>query len=132
MEAQTVIKGIGVDLCSIERMKGALRQEGFAERVFSAEEIAYAERRTHPARHYASAFAAREALAKAGGWGMWSMGLKSCRVERAENGAPYFAFSDEFAAKLRSEGIGNAHLSLSHEGDHAIAMVVLETTDDTE
>lgn len=120
------IRGIGVDLCAVGRMQAALEREGFAERVFTSEEIAYASSQVLPARHFASAFAAREALAKAGGWGIGLMGLKSCRVERTKRG-PRFIFSEKFAARLVEEGIGAVHLSLSHEGDMAVAFVVLES-----
>lgn len=119
------ILGIGVDLCAIGRMQAALEREGFAERVFTGEEIAYASSQTLPARHFASAFAAREALAKAGGWGIGRMGLKSCRVERTKRG-PRFVFSEKFTALLIEEGISAVHLSISHEGDMAVAVVVLE------
>lgn len=122
------IRGIGVDLCSVERMSRALRQEAFAPRVFSEQEILYANSQAVPARHFASAFAAREALAKAGGWGIGKMGLKSCRLERTKQG-PRFVFSDAFLARLTAEGITSAHISISHEGDVVVAMVVLEGTD---
>lgn len=120
------IRGIGVDLCAIGRMQAALEREGFAERVFTSEEIAYASSQVLPARHFAAAFAAREALAKAGGWGIGLMGLKSCRVERTKQG-PRFIFSEKFAARLVAEKIGAVHLSISHEGDMAVAFVVLES-----
>lgn len=123
--------GIGVDLCSIERMKRALGRNGFAERVFSKSEIAYANAHTKPERHFASAFAAREALAKAGGWGIGSMGLKSCSIERTKQG-PSFIFSDKFQSLLTESGIGSARISISHEGDMVVAMVVLEGTGNKE
>lgn len=122
------IRGIGVDLCSVERMCKALRHGAFAQRVFSEQEIVYANSQAVPARHFASAFAAREALAKAGGWGLGKMGLKSCRLERTKQG-PRFIFSDAFLTYLTAEGITSAHLSISHEGDAVVAMVVLEGID---
>lgn len=120
-----MIKGIGVDICDIERIAKAIKQEGFLRRVFSEEEIEYAEKNAVPAVHYASAFAAREALAKAGGWGVGRMGLKSCSVRRSDNG-PQFVFTDEFLKKLEGEKIKRVFLSLSHDGGIAAAMVVLE------
>lgn len=119
------VKGIGVDLCSVKRMGEALRNEAFAKRVFTEQEIAYAYSQAVPARHFAPAFAAREALAKAGGWGIGLMGLKSCRVERTKRG-PRFIMSGEFRARLAAEGITSTHLSITHEGDSVVAMVVLE------
>lgn len=120
-----MIKGIGLDLCSIERMELALSREGFAERVFSEEELAYARQGKSAASHCAAAFAAKEALAKAGGWGLAKMGLRSCSVSRGENG-PYFKFTEKFAEMLESRGITNVYLSISHETGMAAAMVVLE------
>ena len=120
-----MIKGLGVDLCSIARMKKAMERDGFVYRVFTDAEIAYAASHSEPARHFASAFAAREALAKAGGWGIGLMGLKSCQIERTKNG-PRFIFSERLAARLAEGGITGAFLSLSHEGDMVIATVILE------
>lgn len=119
------VLGIGIDMCNIERIKKALERAGFAERVFTDAEIAYAGAQSLPARHFASAFAAREALAKAGGWGLGLMGLKSCQVQRTRRGTR-FLFSDEFAKRLAGEGISSVQLSISHEGDMVVAVVVIE------
>ena len=120
-----MIIGIGVDLCDIERIKHAAEKDGFKKMVFNAEEIEYAERFADPAPHYAAAFAAKEALSKAGGWGLGRMGLAACFIRRTENG-PIFVFTDDFSAKLKERNIKNAHLSISHESGMAVAMVVLE------
>ncbi len=120
-----MILGIGVDLCDIARMKKAVSRAGFAARVFSAAEIEYADGHGDPASHYAAAFAAKEALAKAGGWGLGAMGLDSCEVVRTEQG-PRFSFSEEFKVRLENRGIKNVFLSISHESGMAVAMVVLE------
>ena len=81
-----MILGIGVDLCDIGRMKKAVAREGFAVRVFSKGEIGYAEGRGDPAAHYAAAFAAKEALAKAGGWGVTKNEKFLYAVRRARGG----------------------------------------------
>lgn len=123
-----MIKGVGIDLCDIERMKKAIAQKGFCERVFSDEEIAYANSKASPESHFAAAFAAREAIAKAGGWGMAGVGLDSCSVTRTDSG-PRFVIGDEFQAKLDALGVTNVHLSISHDGGIAAAFVVLEGKD---
>ncbi len=120
-----MILGIGVDLCDIGRMRKAVSRAGFAPRVFSDGEINYAEGSGDPAPHYAAAFAAKEALAKAGGWGISAIGLDSCEVLRTKNG-PRFNFSDSFRLRLEKEGIKKVFLSISHESGMAVAMVVLE------
>lgn len=120
-----MIKGVGIDLCDIERMKKAAARRGFVERLFSAAEIEYAGERADVASHYAAAFAAKEALAKAGGWGLGKMGLDACEVLRTERG-PIFNFSADFASRLKEEGISKVFLSISHESGMAAAVVVLE------
>jgi len=113
-----MIKGIGTDLCSISRMKEAISRKGFAERVFSAEEIAYANKFANPEEHFAVAFAAREALGKALGTGLAS--TLSVSIHRTEQ-APEFVF----AKPLLAEG-DKAYLSVSHEQNFALAFVVIE------
>ena len=125
-----MISGIGIDLCRISRISRAIENKSFVERVFSAEEKAYAESSKNPARHYASAFAAKEAFAKAGGWGLSKVGLRSIWVSRL-NGVPELHLSEHANRLLLQRKILRTHLSLSHEGDMAIAVVILEARDDS-
>lgn len=120
-----MIRGIGIDLCDIARMEKAVARKGFREKVFSEEEINYAEGGGDSASHYAASFAAKEALAKAGGWGIAGLGLSSCFVRRGESG-PFFVFTADFEKKLTEAGIQKVFLSISHEAGMAVAMVVLE------
>jgi holo-[acyl-carrier protein] synthase len=120
-----MILGIGVDLCKIERMRRLAEREAFLARVFSEEEREYAKERSDPARHFAGSFAAKEALAKAGGWGLALIGMKSVSVRRHE-GRPFLVLSPEVSGLLTDAGIERAHLSLSHDGEYAVAIVVLE------
>lgn len=120
-----MIRGIGLDVCDITRMRKAVSQKGFCERVFSADEISYAEAKADPATHYAAAFAAREALSKATGWGMAKLGVKSCPIERTKTG-PRFVFDEKTISKFSDEGIDNIFLTISHDAGIAAAVVVLE------
>jgi holo-[acyl-carrier protein] synthase len=122
----TMITGIGADLCMISRMKRAARSERFVERIFSGEEIEYANSRGEPERHLASAFAAKEALAKATGLGLFGLGLNSSWVRRTEAG-PELMCADELRSRLGERGVDRFWLSLTHEGDYALAFVVLES-----
>ena len=123
-----MITGIGTDICTISRMKRAVANDYFVRRVFADEEISYAMSQGEPARHFASAFAAKEALAKASGLGMFGMGLTGAWVRRTENG-PVMMMSDGTKSKLRGAGTDKCWLSLTHEGDYAMAFVVLEATE---
>ncbi|MDR1471259.1 MAG: holo-ACP synthase [Synergistaceae bacterium] len=120
-----MIAGVGTDLCLISRMRRAIGSGGFVRRVFVREEIDYADSRAEPERHYASAFAAKEALAKATGLGVFGVGLAMSWVRRTEEG-PVMLFEDALREKLDGMGIGSCWLSLAHDGDYALAFVVLE------
>jgi holo-[acyl-carrier protein] synthase len=106
-------------------MKRAAENDYFVKKIFVAEEIEYAMSQGEPARHFASAFAAREALFKATGLGMFGMGLSAVWVRRTDRG-PIFMMDDKTSEKLKSRGADKCWLSLTHEGDFALAFVVLE------
>ena len=121
-----MIKGTGVDLCSIPRMKLHIRSEKFLKRVFSEEEISFALSKACPEQHFAGYYAAREALAKALTLGLWDMGLKNAWVVHGKMGEPQFSFNDILIKILAERGISKAWLSISQERDMAIAFVILE------
>jgi holo-[acyl-carrier protein] synthase len=64
---------VGVDLIEIERVRSALERHGagFRDRCFTADEQAYCESKANPAQHYAGRFAAKEAVGKALGSGVY-------------------------------------------------------------
>jgi holo-[acyl-carrier protein] synthase len=107
-------------------MRRAILCERFVVRVFSAEEIEYARSRGLPERHFASAFAAKEALAKAMGLGLAGMGLSSSWIRRTDAG-PVIMPTDALNKKFGERSVRKSWLSLTHEGDYAVAFVVLES-----
>ena len=121
-----MIFGVGADLCRISRMRKAISNEHFVEKIFSAEEIEYARSRGDPAEHFAAAFAAKEAVAKASGLGLFGMGLANSRVTRTDSG-PVIICSGSLLEKFNERGVRKYWLSLTHEGDYALAFVVLES-----
>ena len=120
-----MILGIGTDLCSISRMSRALRSNHFRDAVFHEDEIVYASSQALPARHFASSFAAREALAKATGISTFSIVLKGAWIIRTENG-PCFRYASGIASLIEKRGIRKTWVSLSHEDDLAVAFVIVE------
>ena len=126
-----MIVGVGVDVCEIARIERALaglRGARFRTRVFTAGEVTYCERRGRTAaQSYAATFAAKEAALKAFGTG-WSAGLgwQSVEVVRDGLGAPALALHGPARALARRRGVVRTHLSLSHAGALAVALVVLE------
>jgi len=103
-----------------------MTKDGFLKKAFVPEEIEYARHRRRPAVHLASAFAAREALAKASGLGLGHVGLHGAWVRRDEVGSPRICLSSALEEEFAKKRIRKIWLSMSHEGDFAVAMVVLE------
>lgn len=105
---------IGIDLVYIPRVQKILerRGEAFLEKVFSREE-----RRAlrMDAAHIAGRFAAKEAMAKALGDGVFKAGFKNLIVEVDDRGRPYGRYNDCIF-----------RLSVSHEKDYAVAVARLE------
>lgn len=121
-----MIVGIGIDLCSIPRIEKAIKSTHFMRRVFTPEEIRYALEKARPARHFAGCFAAREAFAKASGIPMYSVAFgHGVWIERTRS-VPLVRCSDSIKEQLPRKGEERIHLSLSHDGEYAVAVVVLE------
>ena len=120
--------GIGVDLCAVGRMERAIEKEHFFGRVFTESERAYLQSRGKGRGQSAAAmFAAKEAVAKALGTG-FAQGVMPWQIEvtHEEGGRPGALLTG--AAKEAFEQLGGKTilLSLSHEGDTAIAFAVIQ------
>lgn len=121
--------GIGTDLTSVSRVRRLLEQHGprFRARVFTAEECATCEARPDPAPHFAARFAAKEAALKAMGFGRTGeLRWTDAAVVRAAAGAPTLRLGGELQNRAAAAGVQRVHLSMTHEGDYALAFVVLE------
>lgn len=119
-QAEDVIVGIGVDVVAISRLREALeRTPALAARLFTESE------RGRPLSSLAGCFAVKEAVAKALGA---PTGLRWTDVEVAHDpsGRPFLRASGSVAQAADRQGIGNWHVSLSHDGGVSVAMVVAE------
>lgn len=125
-----MIVGTGVDLCEVVRIQEAIGRHGrrFLERVFTAREIAYAERKANKYERYAARFAAKEAGMKALGTG-WHGGLgwRDLEVANLPSGRPTLTFHGKAAEIAEKLGVRNASLSITHTKEQAMAMVILES-----
>ncbi|HET9598483.1 MAG TPA: holo-ACP synthase [Anaeromyxobacteraceae bacterium] len=119
--------GVGTDIVDVQRLAASLRRQGaFAETVFTGEERRFCEAQPHPERHYAARFAAKEAFLKALGLGVFSgVALHEIEVVREASGRPRLRLGPSAAAALRAVGGDDALVSLSHDGDMALAFVVV-------
>lgn len=123
-----MIAGLGVDIVEIDRMRDALaRRPRMKERLFSAEERAYCEKRSRPEVHYALRFAAKEAVLKALGTGFSGMRFTDVEVIRENNGRPVPRLSGKAAERAAELGVIEMHLSLSFTHSTAVASAVAIT-----
>ena len=123
-----MITGIGVDIVQVKRMERWLKKPGLTERYFHPEELAAVMSRGKGAGvSLAARFAAKEAFGKALGTGLEGLVLKDISVTNDSNGKPEFQMTGTAEAALKKNGANRVHLSLTHETDNAVAMVVLES-----
>ena len=122
-----MIKGIGCDLCLISRMEQLLTNDAFLKRYFAAPEQDYIlSRGLFAASSMAAGFAAKEAFVKALGRGFDGIPPQEVVVAHDSQGAPSLQLSGSAQEAAAQAGVIACHLSLSHEGGLAMAMVVLE------
>ena len=123
-----MVIGIGVDMVHISRMERWRLRPGLPERYFHPEELASALSRGRGADHsLAARFAAKEAFGKALGTGLKGIALKDILVVNLHNGRPDILVFGTAQAALEKSGANKMHLSLTHEKDNAVAMIVLES-----
>ena len=123
-----MIIGLGLDLCDGARVRRAIaRHPRLISRVFTDLESSLCLSRRDPAPCFAARFAAKEAAMKALGTG-WSggVGWRDIEVVREPHGAPRLAFSGKALERFTNLGVNRAHLTITHEGEIAAAVVILE------
>jgi holo-[acyl-carrier protein] synthase len=122
-----MIVGIGVDVVHVDRLKRWLKIPGLPERYFHPEELSSALAKGMGAElSLAARFAAKEAFGKALGTGLAGIVLKDIMVANRHNGRPEIEIFGTARAALKKRGADRVHVSLTHERDNAIAMIVLE------
>lgn len=119
---------IGVDTASISRIAKALCNPAFKANVFTPRECEYCDGRPAPTQSYAGIFCAKEAAAKALNTGFGKGVMPSdIEIDHAENGAPILVAHGGAATMLASR---RACVSISHDGDFAVAVVQLSDTNE--
>ena len=121
-----MLKGVGLDLCQIERFKEHLTAETFLKKIFSAAELAYCLNQADSASSLAARFAAKESLIKALSPAKVLVELKFLEVALNEDGSPYWLINNELEALLKQARVNRLHLSLSHEAGVAVAITIAE------
>jgi len=114
------VVGVGVDVVDVARFEASLsRTPGLLDRMFTAGE------RELPIASLAARFAAKEALAKALGAPV-GLAWHDAEVVRDERGRPSLVVRGSVAAAADDAGVATWHVSLSHDGGSAVAVVIAE------
>lgn len=115
-----MIVGVGIDVVDVARFMATIeRVPALRARLFTPDE------RDLPDTSLAARFAAKEAVAKALGA---PAGLRwhDCEIVSDPDGRPWLTVCGTVAEVAAERGIRRWHLSLSHDGGIASAMVVAE------
>jgi len=125
-----MIFGIGTDLVKVARMQALLNkhQEKIAQRILSDSEFSQFQTSSKKAAFLAKRFAAKEATAKAFGTGFRDgLSLRHIAVTNNAQGKPELHFFDKGQDLIEQFHIERSLISLSDDGDYAIAYVTLVT-----
>ena len=117
----------GTDMVQISRMDDLVRRHGPSlHRFFTEQELAYCQRGgSWRMESLAGIFAAKEALFKALGTGFRRGKWTDVEVVHDEWGAPQFCCYGFYAEAVREKSCQPPSLSIAHDGDYAVAFVVL-------
>ena len=122
-----MVKGIGVDVVAVDRMREWVKDDALVNRYFAPEEReAIYERKDGAALSLAARFAAKEAFAKAVGTGFRGFHMREVWVVNDELGKPELHVRGGALQAMHRMGANHVLVSLTHEQEHAIAMVVIE------
>ena len=111
---------VGVDIVRVSRLEKSLTNPTFLSRVFTQKEITYCKNKNKPINSYAAIYAAKEAICKALSKGI-TLAFHEIEVDHDENGAPFYNLSGATKSMCK-----NASLSISHDGEYAIAFCLAE------
>jgi holo-[acyl-carrier protein] synthase len=101
---------------------------GLLDRFFHPDELELAlSRGSGAALSLAARFAAKEAFGKALGTGLLGIVLKDILVVNSHNGKPELRLFGTALSALERAGASRVHVSLTHERDNALALVVFES-----
>jgi len=113
---------IGIDLIKIDRIKGSIERFGdkFLQRFLSSAEIVLI--KNH--KTAAGFWAAKEACSKALGCGIGKeCGFHDITISKTLKGAPQITLSETLMQNYQVQDIS---LSITHDGDYAIAVVAIQ------
>ena len=121
-----MIIGVGIDVVPVGRFAESLaRTPGLRDRLFTADEQRTPSGGPRTSESLAARFAAKEALAKALG-APGDLRWHDAEVTVGTHGRPHLEVRGSVAGRAAQLGVTSWHVSLSHDGGIASAVVVAE------
>ena len=124
-----MVKGIGVDLVDNIRFERLIDRFGnkIALKILSEQELLEYQTTFSQSSYLSKKFAAKEALSKAIGSGLYRNGIfpKLITIVHTSLGKPFFEFSNELRNSIKDK-YKNIQLSITDTQTHSIAFVIVE------
>lgn len=110
----------GVDILNIHRFQELVKKEHFMNSIFTEKEKEYIQKHGNNLATIAGLFCAKEAFLKSLKKGIQNYSLKEIEIFHDENNAPLIVLHGQIKKDFPIE---NLSLSISHDGDYAVAFV---------
>lgn len=121
-----MIKGTGIDLTEVERIKKNMENNRFLQKIYSERELEYLKIRKFNPQTAAGMFAAKEAVAKCLGTGFSNFGPCDIEILKDEMGKPIVFLINNALKRAEELNIKCIHISISHTNDFALAQCIAE------
>ena len=118
-----MVSGIGIDLLKISQIEAAISDpnDPFIRKTYTEKELALIQSRPNPRCSFATRFAGKEAVFKS--LSLYGDAIRLNEIEILENevGQPTVSLHGNALQSAKRKGIGTILISLSFDGDYAIA-----------
>jgi holo-[acyl-carrier protein] synthase len=125
------ILGIGVDIIENKRIKSAIKNHKFKDRIYSPKELKQSALSKDKIRYFSKRFAAKEAFAKALGTGFRNdLNFKDIEVINDKLGKPYYSKTKKITKLIKKEfkvKSFNCFLSISDEKNYSTAFTIIQS-----
>ena len=124
-----MVKGIGTDILQIQRMREIMQYSAasFVKKVYSRKEQEQAKLRSDLVVYYATRFAGKEAVIKCFGDAASEVCLNEVEILNTKTGKPEVKLLGKTRELAQSVGIGTIQISLSYDGEYALAFALAST-----
>ena len=125
------ILGIGVDIIENKRIKNAIKNPKFKDRIYSSKELKLSSLSKNKVDYFSKRFAAKESFAKALGTGFRNnLNFKDIEVINDKLGKPYYVKTKKITKIIKKKfnvKNFNCFLSISDENKYSTAFTIIQT-----